>query len=372
MRVLWRGYCYGTSGYASAGRGLLLALRDLGVQIQLQPVSPGHRNSNLMTRHLRELQEMEAPFKSPAPIAVQHVVPHKFQFLADWNVGVTYWETTRIPKEWVEICNRMDHIVLFSQVNLAAFQDSGVTTPIDVIPSGVDTTFASGERQTPLNPIVSKDVFIFLSISEWVPRKGFDLLIRAYLEEFSKKDDVILFIKTKLRNQTAQILKDVEDLKCTVSRVDKPTIIVHVDPLSQEQLKWLYHLGDAYVLASRGEGVGLTYLEAGVMGLPVIATGWGGHTEYLNQDNSYLLDYRMLPAHPSQVCPWYAPDQLWAEPDFDHLRQLMRHVYNNKPEAARKASLLQSNTLSNHNWNEIARQFKHVLLARWRSGRPSY
>ena len=37
------------------------------------------------------------------------------------------------------------------------------------------------------------------------------------------------------------------------------------------------------VSLTRGEGFGLPTLEAAASGLPVIATGWSGHMDFLNQ-----------------------------------------------------------------------------------------
>lgn len=40
------------------------------------------------------------------------------------------------------------------------------------------------------------------------------------------------------------------------------------------------------------EGWGLPYMEAMSMGLPAIGTNWGGNLEFMNSNNSYLVNVK--------------------------------------------------------------------------------
>ena len=48
---------------------------------------------------------------------------------------------------------------------------------------------------------------------------------------------------------------------------------------------------DAYVSLHRAEGYGLTMAEAMMLGKPVIATGYSGNLEFMDEDNSVLVPY---------------------------------------------------------------------------------
>ena len=60
-------------------------------------------------------------------------------------------------------------------------------------------------------------------------------------------------------------------------------------------------------------------------GKPVIATGYSGNLDFMNDDNSYLVDYRLVPIG-SGNDPYPAAGT-WAEPDSEHAARLMREVF---------------------------------------------
>ena len=56
----------------------------------------------------------------------------------------------------------------------------------------------------------------------------------------------------------------------------------------------LYRAADCFVLPTRGEGFGRPLLEAMAAGVPVIATRWGGHTDFLDDQHAYLVEVEAL------------------------------------------------------------------------------
>jgi glycosyltransferase involved in cell wall biosynthesis len=64
-------------------------------------------------------------------------------------------------------------------------------------------------------------------------------------------------------------------------RAAAPCLELSTQQLGTHALARLYRAADAFVLPTRGEGWGRPLLEAMVMGVPVIATNWSGHTEFM-------------------------------------------------------------------------------------------
>ncbi|WP_164209567.1 glycosyltransferase, partial [Stenotrophomonas maltophilia] len=73
---------------------------------------------------------------------------------------------------------------------------------------------------------------------------------------------------------------------------------------------------DAYVSLHRSEGLGLTMAEAMLLGRPVIGRRYSGNLEFMNDDNSLLVDCTMVKLN--RVYPPYAIGQSWAQPSTAH------------------------------------------------------
>ena len=50
---------------------------------------------------------------------------------------------------------------------------------------------------------------------------------------------------------------------------------------------------DAYVSLHRSEGLGLPLIEAMYLGKPVIATGYGGVTDFLDDETGFVVRHRL-------------------------------------------------------------------------------
>ena len=90
---------------------------------------------------------------------------------------------------------------------------------------------------------------------------------------------------------------------------------------------------DCYVSLHRAEGFGLTLAETLARGKPVIATGFSGNTDFMTEENSFLVDYTL--ARVGKDGENYPPDGHWADPDLDHAAELMRQVYRDQEARAR-------------------------------------
>src|SRR5205823_482995 len=101
-----------------------------------------------------------------------------------------------------------------------------------------------------------------------------------------------------------------------------------------------------YMSLHRSEGFGLTPAEAMALGKPVIATRYGGTLDFMNDENSYLVDHTWTKvgraAHP------YPADAIWAEPDLDHAARLMREVFHNQAEARHRGELARRHIREHH------------------------
>jgi glycosyltransferase involved in cell wall biosynthesis len=119
----------------------------------------------------------------------------------------------------------------------------------------------------------------------------------------------------------------------------------------------LYRAADCFVLPTRGEGWNLPALEALACGVPVITTAWSAHLDWLNQENAFLIAVDGLESVPRFDIPndlVYAGHR-WARPSLEHLRSLMRWVFEHKYEAQAKARTARAMIESRLSWDASAR-----------------
>ena len=278
-------------------------------------------------------------------VVVSHNPANGFRKLPDgeYHIGRTMFETDTIPRGWAESCNRMDEVWVPSQFNVETFARAGVhRDKLMIMPGAVDAGFFDPARHTPLE-LPNRARFNFLSIFEWSSRKGWDAMIAAYLNEFSQEDDVCLYLRTYLFSKPEgdpreALNKRIQAYIATLGLGKKPLprIEIIADQVPNHQLPALYMACDCYLAPSRGEGWGRPQHEAMLMERAVIATNWSANTEFMNPDNSYLLDYELTEARGLEPELWHYKGQRWANPSVKHLRELMRRVEQNPEEARQK------------------------------------
>ena len=343
--VRWSAPIFNPSGYASEAINFVLPLENrctLGIHHKTTVYSESFTRG-LASGDREALFRMSDRFKGMSGgIVVSHNPAGGFIRLpdADYSIGRSMFETDRIAPDWVAACNRMDEVWVPSQFNVETFAASGVErSKLVVIPGAVDSEFFDPARHT-VYPLPNKARFNFLSIFEWSSRKGWDVLLAAYLREFSADDDVCLWLRTYLFSKpdgdpTEAIWQRIRSFTASLGLEGKnlPRIELIAEQVPSDQLPCLYLACDCYVAPSRGEGWGRPQHEAMLMERPVIATNWSANTEFMTPDNSYLLDYEVVDTQGLEPELSHYKGHRWANPSETHLRTLMRHVFTHPEEA---------------------------------------
>ncbi|MGH9469972.1 MAG: glycosyltransferase [Terriglobia bacterium] len=362
--VLFHASIYGASGYAEENWMEVLGLEQHGIPVQLAPIGSQRDTTKLLpsaVRHkLAELQQNRVDLGRGVYYQCVPAGDLDLDTYGRYRVARTTFETERIPEGWAERCNAMDQVWVPSTFNVKSFVESGVEEQkLRIIPGGMDTRlFRPG-----LKPfrIPKKRGFTFLSVFDWQDRKGYDVLFRAFLNEFRPDEDVTLLIKLYQINDPftdveAKVLYFIErELGMPLERT--PPIVLLNGVIPQQQMPRLYCSADAFVLPSRGEGWGRPYLEALCCGLPVIGTRWGGQTDYLNDENSYLVEIEGVMAVSPDVDIEVLAGQRWAAPSVDHLRKQMRRVFSQRHEARARAARGRQEVIERLDWR--------VIIPRW-------
>lgn len=366
--VVWNAPLLDDSGYADEARGFVLGLDSIGLALQAKDIPWSTRRVDLPADESRVLARLAQIPPRPGFVNIQHIFPRHFQRFPEAvaNIGRTMFETDRLPADWVAKCNAMDEIWVPSDFNIETFARAGVTrSRLHKIPGTIDGDRFCGNI-LPLH-LQERRGYNFLSVFDWSLRKGWDVLVRAYLEEFSPAEDVCLFLKvhSTLGRSEEELLARIQAfIRADLRRDpgDIPAIVLLTEPIPAALMPGLYRAVDAYVMASRGEGWGRPYMEAMASGLPVIGTGWGGNTEFMTTENSYLVDYRLVDVPEAAVAEAATfRGHQWAEPQVAHLRIHMREVFTDRHAASARGARGRQDVLEKYDRPVVARQIAERL-----------
>lgn len=362
LNVAWAGLIYSSAGFGHEARAFIGALsRD---SWPIKAISLGHNEEDLLPpQELTSLQALEqTPVDISQAIAVQHI-PFDFyrrEIRGRINIVRTMFETTGIPHHWVQPLSQMDAVWVPSSFNIDTFSACGIPRhKLRLVPSGVDCTLF--QPATPPLNLGPKIGFTFLSNFVFTDRKGWDLLLTAYFTEFKPDEEVELLIKTygnesAVRDRLGRFIQERFPLQ------PLPRFRVIVARLHSSILPGLYAACDAFVLPSRGEAWGLPYIEAMACGLPTLGTRWGGNLEYMNDENSYLIESEGLESVPGHIDAPVLIGYQWAKPSVEHLRYLLRHVFEHREEAMARGAKARVEICQRWNWEQAVAAVRTELL----------
>ena len=208
----------------------------------------------------------------------------------------------------------MDEIWVPSDHNLRTFADAGVDpSKLYKVPETFDTElFDPGVK--PLD-VEGLEGFVFLSVFSWIDRKAWDILLRAWFAEFKARDDVTLLLKTdaSLAPPGTDCRREVERFvreQLAVEPGKGARVVVLDRHLETTDVPRMYRTADAFVLAVARRGLGPAVHGGHGDGMPTIATRWSGNLEFMDDDNSYLVDYALVDAASDS----WVRGHRWADP----------------------------------------------------------
>lgn len=347
------------SGYGDHARDLLKSFRDLNYyDIKIVSTRWGSTPMDQLNPEIEFdkwiIDNIVTEITQQPDVYVQVTVPNEFQTIGKINIGVTAGiETTIIPKDWVDGCNRMDLIIATSQHSKAGISGTAwterhkdtqqivaehkVTTPVEVLFEGTDYIKTDGLAK--LDNI--EEDFCFLFVGHWLQgnlyhdRKDVGGMIQTFLSAFSrvKGKKPALILKTSSANfsirDREEILKKVNDVASKVNS-DLSIYLLHGD-LSPEDMWKLYNHPKvkASLSFTHGEGFGRPLLEFSLTGKPVVASNWSGHVDFLSNEGSVLLKGDLKPVDPSAANQFLLTDSQWFYVNYSDAALKLIDVHNN-------------------------------------------
>lgn len=304
--ILFQGNLEKLSSFSIVNRILVGGLKDLGYRVKEVPTD---------TRRKVGLQA-EIP-----DLYIFHGHPYDFvNAPGKSNIFILNYEYFEIKKEdrvLIERLNNYFDLVLVSTDFVRKILiKNGLRTRVGMLPWGVDR----GQFNPDVKPagISGLKGFNFLYAGVFTERKGIDVLVRAYLDEFGADEDVALIIKEAMRQRHYEPW--IDGIMTSVKNARSAPKIIHINK-ADKSIAGYFTACDAGVFPFRGEGFGLPILECIASGRKVIVTRGTGPVDFCNGENSLFIKAEKQRSR----------GKLHLRPDVLHLRKLMREAFNKGP-----------------------------------------
>ena len=378
IKVFLKGPILTQSGYGHHTRTIMRALRtrpDL-YDIYIHPLTWGKTSWLWQNDEERNwideaLQKTIAYAQTDGAfdLSLQVTIPNEWEKLAPVNIGITAGiETTRVAHQWIEKSFLMDKIITISNHSKQTYENTvydvknektgeqgklQVQTPIEYVSYPV-------RKYDPVEIDLNLTTdFNFLSVVQLSPRKNAHQTIKCFVEKFKDNENVGLIVKANIAKNSLidrtgtlinfrNIIAQYSDRKCKI-------YLLH-GYLTDQEMAGLYTHPKikAYISTTHGEGFGLPIFESAYYGLPVIATDWSGHLDFLykpvKQKNGKIknkhmfsrISYTLQPVQKEAVWEGVLPaNSMWAFPEEGATQMAMEELYKDYGRFQKRSKELQ-------------------------------
>lgn len=324
IRVLVKAPLNPYSGYGTDGLGIVRSLIYAGCDVYLDPthVSPPLPGevAELLTKRL------EAPFD----LLIHHVDPGQLGITpealrsSDITVGWTMWEYSTLDnlkqrRGLKKKLSSYDVVFGYDTVSATALRPYLKADQSEVLQGGFwpeDWPYLERDWHSPR--------FGFCMVGQLHQRKDPFVAIQAFQELKDEHPEEFEPAELHLKSNTPGLHSKLSEMI--------PKLRIHYATWPEEVLRQFYAAQHVLLAPSRGEGKNLPALEFMSTGGTVIATNWGGHSQWLSTSYAYPLHFTLAPVDPA------TPDCLNARASKEHLKTLMLQAFRSRDEAKRKGS----------------------------------
>lgn len=257
-----------------------------------------------------------------------------------FNILTPFWEfESGLPEVSPHLFDGVNHLIVFSRFceryfSSIAPRDVGISHVRYPLPD--NWRVRVGRRQVRNRLGIGEGDFVVFFHFDF--RSGFDRknpvgALKAFLAAFGNDPGAKMVVKAgggdwDLRNRL-RFWQEVRHLGIGKRLVLIEDFMPHADILD------LIGASDVYLSLHRGEGLGIGMLEAMSVGTPVVATRYGGNTDFTKDENSFPVRYRMV--RPATSYGLYQSVRAWPEPDVGQTAEYLRAIRLSPEMAKAKA-----------------------------------
>ena len=390
------------SGYGARSRDIVKSIIELNkYKVELLSQNWGetswgfckdHPEWEFLLNHITDTKNLQ---QTQPEIWMQITIPNEFQSIGKFNIGCTAGiEATACKAEWIEGLNRMDMNWVSSKFAKEIFQNMvydkqdpktkqtvakiKLEKPVEVIFEGADLSTYKEIKPTEIKTIDLKSIkeeFCYLFVGHWMngahghDRKNVGVLVQSFFDAFKggigKKPALILKCSVGVASYMSRdiILDKIKIIRDTYGDVNLPNIYLINGEFNDSEMNELYNHPKVKAMVShtKGEGFGRPLLEFGLTGKPIIASGWSGHTDFLNTENSVLLPGVLENVHESAANAWLIKEAQWFQVNPKVAVSSFKEVYKHYKKYSNRSRKQKQHVKDNFSWEKMRDLVQSVL-----------
>lgn len=309
-------------------------------------------------------------------VTIQLQLPNEWcPELGKFNIGMTAGvESDKCNPAWIEAVNKMDLVIVLSEFTKKTFMNTGgVKTPIVVVPCSFPDEMLSQDNIKSLDMDVQTK-FNFLVFGQMTggdaasDRKNLPFTLKWLFEEFENDENVGIVLKTnfgRLSNVDKMVCENtLREFFKTINKQQNPKFYLLHGEMSEKELVGLFKnpTMKALVTCTHAEGFGLPILEAAACGMPVIATDWSAHTEFLNLGKFIGINYALGDIPQSRVDnSIWMPGTKWANPDEQDFKKKVRKFYNASIIPKQNSEKMKATIHKKYSFQAVEKLYSEIL-----------
>ena len=265
------------------------------------------------------------------------------------NIAYPFWELDTIPAKYIEYLSKYHRIWAPSNFIGNMLQQYGFLN-VDVVKHPISLPTEQPEFFPQSGPL--KILFHF-DFDSFPARKNPEAAIYAFKSAFPGKEDVTLTVKARGKNDLGRRSWLAEQAAAD------PRIRIVDQLMTRQEVNEMTAAHDVFMSLHRSEGLGLGCAEALAAGKAVVATDYGGSTEFINDQTGYPVQWSRIDVGPDDYI--LAENSTWADPSVDHAAVVLRAIYDDPLQAREKARKGFQNLVDNHSCEAAGRRMVNIL-----------
>jgi glycosyltransferase involved in cell wall biosynthesis len=266
-----------------------------------------------------------------------------------YNIAYPFWELESIPERYLNYLRTYDKIWAPSSFIFHTLERHGFTN-IEVVKHPIRMP----DQQPAFFDVRSElRILFYFDFDSFPARKNPEAAVHAFKKAFGREKDVSLTVK--VRGQA-----DAGRRAWLANQANADRRIQIVDRLmSRQEMSLLMNEHDVFISLHRSEGLGLGIAEALAAGKAVVATDYGGSTDFINVQTGFPVQWDRVNVGANEYV--LSDNATWAEPSVEHAAALLRSIYDDPLDARLRVEHGFRHLRENHCISVIGNQIAHSL-----------